>query len=63
LQLKRTKARLFQKADVGNPLLPLQILFINIITDVFPALALGVGKENDKLMQSPPRGPKSRFLK
>lgn len=48
---------------VGNPLLPLQILFINIITDVFPALALGVGKENDRLMHSPPRDPKKLVLK
>ncbi|WP_439554783.1 cation-translocating P-type ATPase [Dyadobacter sp.] len=48
--------------NVGNPLLPLQILFINIITDVFPALALGVGKENDKLMHSPPRDPKKPVL-
>jgi Ca2+-transporting ATPase len=48
--------------NVGNPLLPLQILFINIITDVFPALALGVGKENDKLMHSPPRDPKKPIL-
>ena len=48
--------------NVGNPLLPLQILFINIITDVFPALALGVGKENEKLMQIPPRDPKKPVL-
>lgn len=48
--------------NVGNPLLPLQILFINIVTDVFPALALGVGKENDKLMLSPPRDPKKPVL-
>jgi Ca2+-transporting ATPase len=47
---------------VGNPLLPLQILFINIVTDVFPALALGVGKENHKLMLSPPRDPKKPVL-
>ena len=48
--------------NVGSPLLPLQILFINIITDVFPALALGVGKDNKKLMQSPPRDPKQPIL-
>lgn len=48
--------------NVGNPLLPLQILFINIVTDVFPALALGVGKENDKLMQFTPRDPKKPVL-
>ncbi|MCX2719912.1 cation-translocating P-type ATPase [Lentiprolixibacter aurantiacus] len=39
------------------PLLPLQILFLNLITDVFPALALGLGKGEDDLMQQPPRKP------
>ncbi|WP_159476731.1 cation-transporting P-type ATPase [Dyadobacter sp. 3J3] len=48
--------------NVGNPLLPLQILFINIITDIFPALALGVGKDNEKLMKSAPRDPKKSLL-
>ena len=48
--------------NMGNPLLPLQILFINIITDVFPALALGVGKENKELMKSPPRNPQQPIL-
>lgn len=48
--------------NVGNPLLPLQILFINIITDVFPALALGVGKENGELMKLPPRDPQKPLL-
>ncbi len=48
--------------QVGNALLPLQILFINIVTDVFPALALGVGKENGTLMQQPPRDPKLPLL-
>ncbi len=48
--------------NVGNPLLPLQILFINIITDIFPALALGVGKDNENLMKSPPRDPKKPLL-
>lgn len=47
---------------LGNPLLPLQILFVNIITDVFPALALGVGRENGVLMQRPPRTPNSPLL-
>lgn len=48
--------------NVGNPLLPLQILFINIVTDVFPALALGVGRENRQLMHEPPRDPKQPIL-
>lgn len=36
-------------------LFPLQILFINLITDVLPALALGVSKGNVNVMQHPPR--------
>jgi Ca2+-transporting ATPase len=48
--------------NVGNPLLPLQILFINIITDVFPALALGLGKENENIMHLPPRDPQKPIL-
>jgi Ca2+-transporting ATPase len=49
-------------AGLGNPLLPLQILFINIVTDVFPALALGVGRENRELMKQPPRRPDAPIL-
>ncbi|GAB4380779.1 MAG: calcium-translocating P-type ATPase, SERCA-type [Elainellaceae cyanobacterium] len=37
------------------PLLPLQILFINAVNDVFPALALGVGEGSPLLMEKPPR--------
>lgn len=37
------------------PLLPLQILFLNLVTDVFPALALGVGQADDNVMGRPPR--------
>jgi P-type Ca2+ transporter type 2C len=36
-------------------LLPLQILFINLITDVLPALALGVTEGSPDIMQRPPR--------
>ncbi|MFO8084254.1 MAG: cation-transporting P-type ATPase, partial [Desulfobacterales bacterium] len=37
------------------PLLPLQILYLNMISDVFPALALGVGKGEHSVMKNPPR--------
>jgi Ca2+-transporting ATPase len=37
------------------PLLPLQILYLNVITDVFPALALGVGEGEPDVMKRPPR--------
>lgn len=42
-------------AGAPLPLLPLQILFLNLVTDVFPALALGVGEGGEGLMQRRPR--------
>ncbi len=36
-------------------LLPLQILFINLITDLLPALALGIIKGGADIMKQPPR--------
>jgi P-type Ca2+ transporter type 2C len=37
------------------PILPLQILFLNLVTDVFPALALGMGEGDPQLMEEAPR--------
>ena len=37
------------------PLLPLQILFLNLVTDVFPALALGAGSGSPAIMDDPPK--------
>ena len=45
------------------PILPLQILFLNLVTDVFPALALGVGEGDPASMQRPPRDPGEPILK
>ncbi len=42
-------------AGAPLPLLPLQILFLNLVTDVFPALALGVGEGPPSLMTYKPR--------
>ncbi len=42
--------------------LPLQILFLNLVTDIFPALALGLGKGNDLIMKIPPRNPKEPII-
>ena len=44
------------------PLLPLQILYLNMIGDVFPALALGVGKGDPSKMLLPPRDPREPIL-
>ena len=42
-------------ADLPLPILPLQILFLNLVTDAFPALALGVGEGDKNIMDYPPR--------
>lgn len=44
------------------PLLPLQILYLNLVTDVFPAFALGVGEGGADVMRRPPRHPKEPIL-
>ena len=44
------------------PLLALQILWINLITDGLPALALSVDKASDNVMERKPRNPKERIL-
>ncbi|MBS1524177.1 MAG: cation-transporting P-type ATPase [Bacteroidetes bacterium] len=43
-------------------LLPLQILFLNVVTDVFPALALGLGKADHNVMLRVPRDPGKEIL-
>ncbi len=48
--------------DEPLPLLPLQILFLNAVNDVFPALALGVGKGSSKQMSYPPRDRREPML-
>jgi Ca2+-transporting ATPase len=49
-------------SNLPMPLLPLQILFLNLVTDVFPALALGVGKGDPNIMKDPPRDPQEPIL-
>ncbi|MDR4486099.1 MAG: cation-translocating P-type ATPase [Nitrospirales bacterium] len=39
------------------PLLPVQILWINLVTDGFPGLALAMEPEERNIMQRPPRPP------
>ncbi|MDH5740113.1 MAG: cation-translocating P-type ATPase [Nitrospira sp.] len=44
------------------PLLPIQILWMNLVTDGFPALALAVDPKAPDLMKRRPRRPEARLL-
>lgn len=44
-------------AGMPLPLLPLQILFLNLVTDVFPAFALGTVEADRGILNRPPRPP------
>ncbi len=46
----------------ASTVLPLQILFLNMVTDVFPALALGLGKGDKTVMKIPPRDSKEDIV-
>ena len=41
---------------------PIHILWINLVTDVFPAIALGLEYAEEDIMNHPPRGKGSNFL-
>jgi Ca2+-transporting ATPase len=49
---------------IGVPmaLLPLQLLWLNMVTDTFPALALAIEPGDPDVMRRPPRDPKEAML-
>ncbi|HOO16498.1 MAG TPA: cation transporting ATPase C-terminal domain-containing protein, partial [Phycisphaerae bacterium] len=44
------------------PLVPIQILWINLVTDAFPALALGLEPPEPDIMSRPPRPPREAVI-
>ena len=44
------------------PLIPIQLLWLNLVTDSFPALALGVERGEADIMDEPPRDPDEPIL-
>lgn len=49
-------------AGLPAPLTPLQILFLNLVTDVFPAFALGLGPGDPDILKRPPRHAKESIM-
>ena len=50
-------------AGLPLPLIPTQILWINLVTDGLPAVALSIDPKNPELMQRHPRDPKEGILR
>jgi Ca2+-transporting ATPase len=49
-------------AGMPIPLLPLQLLWLNMVTDTFPALALAIEPGDPDVMRRPPRDPREAML-
>ena len=45
-----------------SPLTPIQLLWLNLVTDAFPALALGVEPGEKDIMEREPRDPKESII-
>ena len=49
-------------ATLPLPILPLQILYLNLVTDVFPAFALAMGEGDGAILKRSPRSPAEPIL-
>ncbi len=50
-------------AGLGEPLTPIQLLWLNLITDIFPGLGLAVEPSEPDVMERPPRGSDDPLLR
>ena len=48
--------------NIAPPLLPIQLLWVNLVTDSLPAMALGTEKNERNIMMRPPVSPKKGFF-
>ena len=47
---------------IKSPLLAIQLLWVNLVTDSLPAIALGMEKPEKNIMSRPPRNPKKSIF-
>jgi Ca2+-transporting ATPase len=47
---------------LGAPLSPMQLLWVNLITDIFPGLALALEPSEADVLKTPPRDPREPIL-
>lgn len=47
---------------LGSPLNPMQLLWINLLSDIFPGLALAMEPPEEGLMKRPPRDPREPIV-
>ncbi|MDM9385573.1 HAD-IC family P-type ATPase [Chlorogloeopsis sp. ULAP01] len=50
-------------AGIGHPLSAIQLLWLNLITDIFPALALAMEAPEPDVLSQPPRDPNEPIIK
>lgn len=47
---------------IGQPLTAMQLLWLNLVTDIFPGLALALEAPEPNILHQPPRNPEERII-